>query len=106
MRPRFEIDCVWIPAKYGGRRTDPGPGYRPQIRWQRHIEEHIALSRGVEIEELNIDSSTRQGTAVVRANLDEPLPAGWLEEGELIELLESFHVVAVGRITRELSSSR
>lgn len=60
----------------------------------------MELYRDVQVEELNVDPSTRQGVAVVRLTGVEPVPSEWLNEGELVELLEGFNVVAVARLTK------
>lgn len=69
------------------------------IRWQRHIAEHLELYRDVQVEQLIVDPGTRRGIAVVSLSGVEPVPSDWLNEGELVELLEGFKVVAVARIT-------
>ena len=100
MSTQFEVDCLWIPRSHGGRRTDPHPGLRLGIRWQRHIQEYTELYRDVQIEQLAVDPSTRQGTALLRLTGTEQVPSDWLKEGELVELLEGFNVVAVARIVK------
>ena len=99
MSMSVHIDCLWLPPSHGGRRSDPHPGLRLGIRWQRHIQEHTELYRDIQFERLTVDPSTRQGIAVVRLTGSEPVPSDWLHDGELVELLEGFQVVAVGRIT-------
>jgi hypothetical protein len=48
-----------------------------------------------------MDPRTRQGIAVVRLTLTDPGSPDWLQEGELVEIIEGFKVVAVGRITAQ-----
>jgi hypothetical protein len=55
--------------------------------------------RDIQIEQLEMDPRTRQGIAVVRLTLTDPGSPDWLQEGELVEIIEGFKVVAVGRIT-------
>jgi len=95
----LRINCFWLPPSHGGRRFDPHPGLRLGIRWQRHVHEDQDIYRDVEFERLSVDPSTRQGVAVVR--LMTEVPGDWLRHGELVEILEGFHVVAVGYVSDE-----
>ena len=104
MSTQVEIDCLWLPPSHGGRRTDPHPGLRLGIRWQRRIQEHTELYRDIQFERLTVDPGTRRGIAIGRLTGVDPVPPDWLRNGELVELLEGFKVVAVGYITDPGSS--
>lgn len=92
----FRIECIWIPASYGGRSTKAQPGLRLGIRWQRHIQEWLAMYRDVTIVDLAVEPTTGHGSAELRPVSE--VPEEWLKQGELVELLEGYKVVAVGRI--------
>lgn len=92
------FDFIWIPTSLGGHNGDPWIGMRVQIRWQKYVEAYLQCIRDVQCESLVFDSKTLQGTATCFFGSDEPIPPEWLREGELIELLSGFRVLAVGRI--------
>lgn len=73
---------------------------RTQIRWQRHLTEFLQGARDVESELLAFDPLTSKGKAVCTFASPDAIPAEWREEGELIELLNGFRVLAVGKIVR------
>ena len=98
MSTEISVDYVWIPRSAGGHRSPPYNGFRATIRWQRYIRDHMERSRDVEGIALTYDSETRCGTATLRLVSDDALPAHWLEEGNLVELLDGYTVIAIGRI--------
>lgn len=91
------LDCLWLPTSHGGRQVDPQPGLRLGIRWQRYLNDTQDIYRDVQFVELSLDSLTRQGIAYVR--LATEVPDDWKQKGELVEILEGYKVVAVGRVT-------
>jgi hypothetical protein len=97
MKTKFWFDFLWIPSDLGGRKGSPYSGMRWMIRWQQYIEDHLQLARDVQCQLVVFDSNTSRGRAV--GTLITPVPTmEWLQEGQLIELLEVFHVIAVGKI--------
>lgn len=97
---RLRVDCFWIPHSHGGRRFGPHPGLRLGIRWQKYIQEGLDIYRDIQIDEISFDSSTNQGIADLLLMSD--VPSEWTRNGELVEFLEGFKVVAVGYIEEVL----
>lgn len=98
MTTPLKIDFFWVPAPVGGHRSEPYSGMRLTIRWQRHIEAFLQRSRDVECVSLSFDPEQKRGTGTFAFLSDDALPSSWLQEGELIELLSSYKVLAVGKI--------
>lgn len=94
----LEVDYVWIPHAVGGHRAEPYQGLRAAIRWQKYTREHLDRLRDVEAVGVSYNSGTLQGSASLRLLSDDPLPNDWSCEGNLIELLDGYKVIAVGRI--------
>jgi len=94
----INFDFIWIPGSLGGHGSEPYKGMRTTIRWQKHLNEFLQCARDVQWESVDFDANTLQGRAACRLASDEPLPEGWLKEGELIELLNGYRVLAVGRL--------
>jgi hypothetical protein len=99
MSTELDIEYLWIPHALGGHRAAPYVGMRPTIRWQRYLQEHLERSRDVECTRITFDPASQRGSATVRLISDDPMPPEWLHEGNLIELLDGYKVIAVGRIT-------
>ncbi len=95
-RETLTLDLLWLPSSHGGRRVDPFPGLRLGIRWQRRVGEHLDSYRDIQLDEVTLDPTSRKGRAIGRLVTD--VPAVWVQEGELVELLEGFRVVAIGRL--------
>lgn len=98
MRAALEIDFFWVPASVGGHRSGPYLGMRLTIRWQRYIEAFLLRSRDVECVSLSFDPEQRRGNGTFVFLSNDALPSGWLQQGELIELLSGYKVLAVGKI--------
>jgi hypothetical protein len=105
MKKILTIDFFWIPASVGGHRSDPYSGMRLTIRWQRHIEAFLQRARDVECGTLSFDPEKAQGKATFSFLSSDPVPSDWLREGELVELLSGYRVLAVGRITEQVVGS-
>jgi hypothetical protein len=99
MSTELDVEYLWVPQDLGGHRSAPYLGMRPTIRWQRYLREHLERLRDVECTRLTFDSGTMRGTTTLRLISDDAVPTAWLHEGSLIELLDGYRVVAVGRIT-------
>jgi hypothetical protein len=52
----------------------------------------------MECTSVTFDPKNQRGSATVRLIADDPVPPEWLREGNLIELLDGYRVIAVGRI--------
>jgi hypothetical protein len=94
----FTLELVWIPRELGGHRAAPWQGMRATIRWQRYLAESLELARDVECVSLSFDETTNRAVGTFELSSAEPLPSGWLSEGSLIELLDGYRVIAVGRV--------
>ncbi len=99
MKTKLQFDYVWIPSSLGGHSAAPYEGMRTTIRWQKYLSEFLQCARDVQWESFSFDPQTLQGTANCHLTSEEPLPAEWLCEGQLIELLSGFRVLAIGRLT-------
>lgn len=100
MNTILRFDFIWIPGSLGGHSAEPYEGMRTTIRWQKYLNEFLQCARDVQWETIDFDPATSQGQATCRLTSDAPLPNEWLKDGELIELLSGFRVLAVGRITK------
>lgn len=93
----------WLRPEVGGREHDPFVGLRPTIRFQRAVGDWLDGGRDTEIISLDFDPSTRFSTISLRfANPEfenEAKTRKHLVENELVELLDSYRVIGVGRIT-------
>ena len=94
-----EIEFLWIPRELGGHRSEPYLGMRPTVRWQRYLREYLERARDVECTSVAFDQATNRGSATLRLISEDPVPTEWLREGSLIELLDGYRVIAVGRVT-------
>lgn len=90
------LSFLWIPPDLGGHSDPPYEGMRLQIRWQRHIEEHLKYSRDVQCDVLDFDPQTSRGKLL--ATPISIVPPEWLREGELVELVNGSRVLAIGKI--------
>ncbi len=100
MKEELIVDFIWIPAELGGHSAEPYSGMRLSIRWQRFIEAHLQCARDVECQLLAYDSKIARGKALCSLSSGEPVAADWLEDGQLVELLNGFRVLAVGKIVK------
>jgi hypothetical protein len=104
MNTKLTIDFVWVPSDLGGHSAPPYVGMRTSIRWQAHLEEHLALSRDLSCEKVDYESSSLRGRLVGVLSVDSTPPALWMEENNLVELVSGYRVLAVGKITRSVVS--
>ncbi len=88
----------WIGPDYGGRSRLPVIGLRPIIRFQRYIDEWVSSAWDVEIIDLEIDENAWSGITKLRLSKNAPANLNGLKEGELIELLDSYRVIGIGKI--------
>jgi hypothetical protein len=89
---------VWIKTEYGGRSMEPVVGLRPTIRFQRYVEDWMKTAWDVEIIDLDINANTWSGTVKIKFTRNASPKKEWLKDGELIELLDAYRVIAVGKI--------
>jgi hypothetical protein len=94
----FRVIFMWVPHEIGGHSGDPYVGMRLTIRWQRYLEEHLKLSRDVECLSIQYDSDRRNGIGVFRLNVNNPVPKEWMLPGEVVEFVNGFRVLAVGKL--------
>jgi hypothetical protein len=103
MAHAFTLNFLWIPPDLGGHKAGPWSGMRPQIRWQRYVAEYLKGARDVQCSILDFDPATSRGRAHCTFSSPDPVPADWLRDGELVELLSAHRVLAVGRIENPLA---
>lgn len=101
MKTELRLDFVWIPSDLGGHHAAPYTGMRLSIRWQRHPEAYLQCARDVECTLSSYDPTTCRGRAVCSLSTEAAIPGDWLQQGELVELLNGFRVLAVGKIIRD-----
>ncbi len=92
------VAIMWIKTEYGGRSMEPVVGLRPTIRFQRYVEDWIKTAWDVEIIDLDINADTWSGTAKMKFTKNILPKKEWLKDGELVELLDAYRVIAVGKI--------
>lgn len=100
MSTRLHFDFIWVPNYLGGHSAGPYEGMRTTIRWQKYLSEFLQCAWDVQWETFSFDPESLQGSAICEFKTEEPLPEEWLKDGEFIELLSGFHVLAIGRITQ------
>lgn len=98
MKTELSIDFIWLPHNLGGHNSNPYSGMRMSIRWQQYIDAYLQCARDVECQLVAYDPNTSRGRAVCTLSAEIPVPAEWLQEGQLVEFLNGFRVLAVGKI--------
>lgn len=98
MNRRITLDFIWIPLSLGGHSSQPYDGMRLTIRWQRLIREYLQCARDVECQILGFDAETAQGVVNCSFLSNESVSEEWLVNGELVELLSGYRVLAIGKI--------
>lgn len=96
---KITVDFVWIPESLGGHGAEPYEGMRTTIRWQRFIEEYLHNAQDTEWLEIDYRKDTRQGKAICNISAPELTPQNIEPTGELVEFLNGYRVVAVGRVS-------
>lgn len=71
---------------------------RLSIRWQRFVEEYLKCAHDVQCEVLDFDPLTMKGRAQCTLLSIQEVPSGWPQNGELVELLNDFRALVVGKI--------
>ena len=87
----------WIGEDFGGRNHPAYDGMRPNVRWQRHVEEWLRGSWDAEI--IGIDEGSQATEAILRSSDEAEFPTDLEIPGELFELLDGYRVIGVGRVT-------
>ena len=100
MNTELVLNFLWIPPDLGGHSTGPYSGMRLSIRWQRHLKEYLDGARDVQCSVLHFDLQTLKGKAPCTFSSTAAVPLEWLQDGELVELLNGFRALAVGKIER------
>ncbi len=94
----LEAAVVWIKPEFGGRSIKPLIGLRPIIRFQKYISEWLSTAWDVEIIDLDIDNDDWSGKVKMKFSGNATPKKEWLKKGELIELLDAYRVIAIGKI--------
>jgi hypothetical protein len=71
---------------------------RPTIRFQRYIEASLKVAWDVQITRLDPPGKDGVGVAELRFSKHASPDMNFIRPGELIELLEAYHVIGVGKI--------
>lgn len=95
---RITVAVTWIKAEFGGRLHPPFIGMRTIIRFQRYINEWLSGAWDVEVKEFEIDEATWSGITKLQFSSHTPDNLNGIKESELIELLDAYRVIAVGKI--------
>ena len=101
MQNEFVLEFIWVPSELGGHTAEPYSGMRLSIRWQRFLDAYIECARDVECRVLAYDANTARGKVACLLSPGMTVPAEWLHDGELIELLNGFRVIAVGKVNSD-----
>lgn len=99
MNNELVLDFIWIPVELGGHSAEPFSGMRLSIRWQRFLDAYLQCARDVECRVLAYDSITSRGKVACSLSSEAPVPTEWLQDGQLVELLNGFRVLAVGKVS-------
>lgn len=94
----IDVDFLWVPPHLGGHRGAPYTGMRLQVRWQHHVKDWLDRIWDVECVTLSFVEATGEGRGTFRFTSPDPLPDGWLQVGEPLEMLNGHRVLAVGKI--------
>lgn len=86
----------WIHNDCGGRETSLKKGERMCIRWQKYFDE--PLNRVVEITKYEVGVKLNIVTAEFLFISKIPIHPLQLKKGELIELLDEYAVIGIGKI--------
>ncbi|MFD3163944.1 hypothetical protein [Herpetosiphon sp. NSE202] len=98
MTVSMNIEFVMIPHQLGGRKHPFAKKMYMNLRWQRYFY-HVPNSvRSIQLIEFEYDAQTRLGHACCIFPFDDPFPQAWLEPGELLELCDGAHIVAIAKI--------
>lgn len=94
----FRFEFSWVPKHIGGHQGPPYEGMRTTVRWQRHVAESLENGIDVQWKDLDFDSDSQNGNARGELSGHVVVPEAWVTEGELVEFLNGFRVLAVGKI--------
>ena len=89
---------AWIPAEFGGLHRLPWIDLRSTIRFQRDYEVVQSVMWDVQLVALDVDPVTWRGTAKLAFSTGATPNMENVKKGEGIELLNAYHVIAVGVI--------
>src|SRR5687768_12168385 len=94
----LRVTLCWIPAEFGGHLNPPMLGLRPTIRFQRNVAGWLTLAWDVQLTAWEASTSPLTGVGVLTFSGDATPEAVYLQPDDLIELLDGYRVIAVGRI--------
>jgi len=89
---------IWIPSECGGRSHPPVLGLRPTIRFQRNVEAWSKVAWDVEIIRIGASQVAGIGNVDLRFSKGASPDIKVVKPGELIELLDAYRVIGVGKI--------
>ncbi len=98
----FKIKVILIPALFGGLNGKLYENMRIGIRWQKYRSE--MLNSRYDISLTNIQFNAVENVWEMYCHSIRELPAEWMIEGELIELIETYNIVAIGKIEGKSNS--
>ena len=89
---------AWIPVECGGTAGLPIEGLRPIIRFQRNLDEWSNVAWDVQITRIDAGTLGRTGNVELTFSKDAFPDMNYVKPGELIELLDAYRVIGVGKI--------
>ncbi|MCX6840581.1 MAG: hypothetical protein NTX35_22600 [Verrucomicrobia bacterium] len=97
---QFTANLQWIKEQFGGRTHMPVAGLRPMIRIQRQVRSWLDEAVDVSVLSLGCDPETWSGEATIKVSPNSTRIFEQPQAGELIELLDGYRVIAVGKVIR------
>ena len=94
MNQLIKTHIQWIGKEFGGRKKRPTEGAKHNIRWQRYIQESFKDLLDVQIIEINSENNV----VTLQFSKNIIVPSKYITSGQLIELLDAYNVVGIGKI--------
>jgi len=98
---KLTVEFIWIPQRLGGHGAEPFEGMRTTIRWQRFPDESIQNAQDVVWSNIDYVVESLQGIAVCTLTAPELTPETVDPDGEYVEFLSGYRVIAIGRIQQK-----
>ena len=96
----FKIQVIVLSKQFRKCQMDLFENMRVGIRWQKYVKE--SLERRYDVKCSNIVKSNYDAEIYsMNCSSIVDFPFDWLKEGELVELLCTYDVLAVGKIIRD-----
>jgi len=93
---KFKIKFITIPSIFGGLQDKLYENIRIGIVWQKYRSEN--LNNRYDISLTNIQFDEKQNLWEADCHSIQDLPTIWLQKEELIELVNTYNTIAVGKI--------